>query len=404
MCALRCCREWAPVVPPGPEAHIDAIQHPVADTVIEPDVRLDSGMLAAELVEQWHEDGGKRRFRPNDAQRASYLILGLACQEKSPVQCCQSGPGVLERELHGRLERFASTVSTIVENMPTPVAVVDRNTERILLANEALLAEFGAIAGVGQPFPRLFVDPANWSAVHTTHTDEAIPMLARDGTRHMLTHCTQLEFAGKATGSGTLLITLVDVSHQQQMLKQLRTEADFDLLTGLANRRYFERAAQKAVTHARQRGSPLSVLALDLDFFKRVNDTYGHAAGDRVLQVVARLFERVLRDTDLAARIGGEEFAAILLDTPLEQALAIAERIRATVQNTPIILEGGQTISQTVSIGIAAYSEGEADLVPTHERADAASYGARGAGRNRVQIFVPDTSASPEDDHASPLS
>ena len=301
-----------------------------------------------------------------------------------------------ERALHDRVLAFANTVSTIVENMPTPIAVVDQDTGKILLANEPLLAVFGAVAGVGQSFPQLFVEAANWSVVRASRTDEAMPMLTRDGTRHMLVQCTQFELVEKAATSGTLLVTLVDVTRQQQLLKQLRTEADFDALTGLANRRYFERAAQIAVEHARQQHNPLSVLALDLDLFKRVNDTYGHAAGDRVLQIVARIFEGVLRDTDLAARVGGEEFAAILLDTSLEQAQAIAERIRTTLQNTPVVLESAQTISQTVSIGIAMYSESEADLVPTQERADAALYSAKGAGRNRVEIFVPEALAPQE--------
>jgi diguanylate cyclase (GGDEF)-like protein len=185
----------------------------------------------------------------------------------------------------------------------------------------------------------------------------------------------------------------VDITHQHHLLKQLRTEADFDALTGLANRRYFAKAAEKAVEHARRHHRPLSVLALDLDFFKRVNDTWGHAAGDRVLQVTARSFENALREDDLAARLGGEEFAAILLDTDLEQARTIAERIRVAVQDTPVSLESGATVSQTLSIGIALYDENESDLSATQERADAALYAAKNHGRNCVQIWVPDTTS-----------
>ncbi|ABF07977.1 Putative diguanylate cyclase (GGDEF domain) [Cupriavidus metallidurans CH34] len=301
-----------------------------------------------------------------------------------------------ERRLQDRVERFASMVSTVVKNMPTPVAVVDHDTEQILLTNEALLADFGAVAGAGQSFSRLFANAADWSQVCTTRMDEAIPMLTRDGTRYMLVHCAQLEFGGESVASKAVLVTLVDVNSQQQMLKELRTQADLDALTGLANRRYFENAAQKAVMHARKQGSALSILALDLDLFKRVNDTYGHAAGDRVLQVVARQFEGALRSTDLGARIGGEEFTAILFDTALGQAQVIAERIRAAIQNTPIILESGEAITQTVSIGIAAYREDESDLAAAQERADAALYSAKAAGRNRVHVYVPETSA-PQD-------
>lgn len=295
-----------------------------------------------------------------------------------------------ERVLHDRVERFASMVSTVVENMPTPVAVVDLATERILLANDALLGEFGALAGAGQAFARLFVDPADWPAVRDTRMDDAIAMLTREGTRHMLVHCTHLEPMGRSATSGTLLVTLVDITRQQQLLKQLRTEADFDALTGLANRRYFERAARTAVAHVAKAGTPLSVLALDLDFFKKVNDSYGHAAGDRVLQVVARLIEGALRESDLAARLGGEEFAALLLDTPVEQAVAVAGRIRVTVENTPIVLESGQAIAQTLSIGIAAYAQMEGEIGSALERADLALYRAKKDGRNRARIFVPE--------------
>ncbi|EUC19142.1 sensor domain-containing diguanylate cyclase [Paraburkholderia hospita] len=298
-----------------------------------------------------------------------------------------------EHRLHDRIEGFAGTVLTIVQNMPTPVTIVDIKTENIVLANEALLALFGAVAGKGQPFSRLFVDAGSWTRVREVVTDEPVPLLTRDGIRHMLVHCTRLRTGDKGDEPDSLLVTLVDITHQHQLLKQLRTEADFDALTGLANRRYFAKAAEKAVEHARRHHRPLSVLALDLDFFKRVNDTWGHAAGDRVLQVTARSFENALREDDLAARLGGEEFAAILLDTDLEQARTIAERIRIAVQDTPISLESGATVSQTLSIGIALYDEKESDLSATQERADAALYAAKNHGRNCVQIWVPDTTS-----------
>jgi diguanylate cyclase (GGDEF)-like protein len=96
-----------------------------------------------------------------------------------------------------------------------------------------------------------------------------------------------------------------------------------------------------------------------------------------------------MRDNDLAARTGGEEFSAMLLDTPLDHAHEVAERIRLTIENTPIVLENGQALSQTVSIGIAAYHPSENDLGPTVQRADAALYKAKQEGRNRVRIFEP---------------
>ncbi|WP_063750856.1 sensor domain-containing diguanylate cyclase [Paraburkholderia nodosa] len=298
-----------------------------------------------------------------------------------------------ERHLFDQVQQFASLISTIVKNMPTPVVVVQPGEGKVLVANESMLAVFGAVAGAGQPFARLFVEPTAWTDTQSVRQDETIAMLTRDGPRHMLLYSTRLPLGVQAEASDALLVTLVDVSDQHQQLTQLRTEADIDALTGLPNRRSFARAAAQAVAHARGQHRPLSLLALDLDYFKLVNDTYGHAAGDRVLAVVACVLEGALRAEDLAARLGGEEFAAILPDTTVEQAQTVAERIRTSIQNTPIALEAGQTISQTVSIGIASYHDGEDDIAAAHERADAALYAAKSAGRNRVHIAIP---AAPE--------
>ncbi|MDR3097002.1 MAG: sensor domain-containing diguanylate cyclase [Paraburkholderia sp.] len=292
-----------------------------------------------------------------------------------------------QRDLNGRVQRYASTVSTIVENMPTPVAVVDAKSQRILLGNDALRAVFGALADKGQPFARLFTDEANWARMQADAANEAVPFQTRSGIRHMLVHCTGLPAPAKPGDGDPLLAVLTDITHQHLLLKQLQTDADFDPLTGLANRRYFEKAAVQAVEHARRNHLPLSVLALDLDFFKRVNDTWGHAVGDRVLKVASQVFENALREDDLAARIGGEEFAAILLDTPEQRAQMVAERIRRAMQDTPIVLDTGETLSQTFSIGIAHYDEAEDSLAATLERADAALYTAKHAGRNRVQLW-----------------
>ncbi|HKR45379.1 MAG TPA: diguanylate cyclase [Paraburkholderia sp.] len=314
-----------------------------------------------------------------------------------------------ERRLYDQVQQFARLVSTIVKNIPTPVVAVQTGSGNVLVANEAMLSAFGALAGEGQPFARLFVDPERWNEAEETNQSEAVAMLTRNGPRYMLLHSTLLPLDLQADGSEVLLVTLVDVSREQQQLTQLRTEAEVDALTGLANRRRFERAAGQAVARARREHAPLSLLALDLDRFKLVNDTYGHTAGDCVLAVVARVLESALREDDVAARVGGEEFAVIVPDATLEHARMVAERIRASIQNTPIALEGGRTIAQTVSIGVASYHDGEDDLTATHERADAALYAAKNAGRNCVRITVPGHSGSekpippPSSDSGSPI-
>jgi len=210
----------------------------------------------------------------------------------------------------------------------------------------------------------------------------------------MEVHSRLIEAAGNA--SSMLLVTLTDVSRQAQQMKQLQTAAEIDVLTQLPNRRYFELAAERLIATARERQSELAVLTLDLDHFKRVNDTYGHAAGDRVLSVVAKLIGGAFREVDVAARTGGEEFCVLLPDASLEEARVGAERLRGAVESTPIFLPDGSVMVQTVSIGISSYLQSEPDINAALARADVALYGAKEAGRNRVAVAQNGIASAPE--------
>ncbi|QGZ59120.1 sensor domain-containing diguanylate cyclase [Paraburkholderia acidiphila] len=311
-----------------------------------------------------------------------------------------------ERSLNLQVAESARVVSNLVEHTPSAIALVEYRTGKIRLGNEALKGEFGALAGTGEPIEQLFANPADWAAVRDGDRSEPFAMVARTGLVHMLVRRTHLGESAGDTGD-LLLVTLVDVDEQYQQISLLRSEADFDPLTGLPNRRHFERAAAQAVAMAQRHQTQVAVLGLDLDHFKRVNDTWGHAAGDQVLAEVARLFKASLRDQDLPARMGGEEFAAILPGTDGQQARSVAERIRVAVQSTPVVLEDGQVVHITVSIGGALYRSGEADLHEAVKRADAALYRAKQSGRNRVEIDVCDdvTEGPPDggEDHDSAL-
>ena len=157
-----------------------------------------------------------------------------------------------------------------------------------------------------------------------------------------------------------------------------------DGLTGLHNRRYLESHLDGIVKRAGDGGHGLSLLLIDLDHFKRVNDTYGHAAGDEVLRTVARRMLRNVRGFDTAARFGGEEFVVAMPDTPLDIAYSVADRIRTKVAEEPVALPDGRQISVTLSAGVAVSSnpgESVADLI---ERADKALYMAKHDGRDRA--------------------
>ena len=180
----------------------------------------------------------------------------------------------------------------------------------------------------------------------------------------------------------------LEAKHRElEVLSQhLQTMAISDPLTGCHNRRYFTEIAEKMVSAAQRHGRRISVLMLDIDFFKRVNDTYGHPAGDEALKAVAIACRSVLRQPDFLVRFGGEEFVAILPDTDAAQAMAAAERARSEVQALQVEC-GKQTLTVTISIGIAEYGEGEPSLDKALARADSALYHAKRSGRNRCVAF-----------------
>ncbi len=169
-----------------------------------------------------------------------------------------------------------------------------------------------------------------------------------------------------------------------QALEQIRQLATHDDLTGLLNRRAMLDRMQLEQHRSLRSGSPLLIAQLDIDHFKVVNDTHGHAAGDLVLQSFADTVRRNVRDTDVLARWGGEEFVLLLCDTPAADAVALMERLRQAVQAMQVpVAQGGQPITVTVSIGLARHTPAD-PLAGTLERADRALYAAKAGGRNRV--------------------
>lgn len=169
-----------------------------------------------------------------------------------------------------------------------------------------------------------------------------------------------------------------------QALEQIRQLATHDDLTGLLNRRAMLDRMQLEQRRSLRSGSPLLIAQLDIDHFKAVNDTHGHAAGDLVLQSFADTVRRNVRDTDVLARWGGEEFVLLLCDTPAADAVTLMERLRQAVQAMQVpVAQGGQPITVTVSIGLARHAPAD-PLAGTLERADQALYAAKAGGRNRV--------------------
>ena len=184
-------------------------------------------------------------------------------------------------------------------------------------------------------------------------------------------------------------LLLAGVSYAQALLVKessdaLRQIASTDLLTGLLNRRSFSEIVERETARSRRGGHPLTLVLGDIDFFKRINDSYGHAAGDHVLLNVSNLLQGAVRDYDCVARWGGEEFVVLLPDTDITLAAHIVERLRELVATSNQSFEG-QTIPITMTFGVTQFVAGE-NWHAIVARADEALYRGKTEGRNRVEV------------------
>jgi diguanylate cyclase (GGDEF)-like protein len=167
--------------------------------------------------------------------------------------------------------------------------------------------------------------------------------------------------------------------------RELEKLANTDALTGLYNRRHFFEHAEMEFQRAKRQECNVSFLLLDADYFKLINDTHGHDAGDLVMKALAAIFQQEIRAFDLVARFGGDEFVIMLVDVDQDRALAIAERIRGVVAATPIRF-GSRTLNVQLSVGISSFDSKDPDLTTILKRADNALYHAKNEGRNCVRI------------------
>ena len=182
-----------------------------------------------------------------------------------------------------------------------------------------------------------------------------------------------------------LALSKAEISNLQQSLEAIRAESLTDPLTGLGNRKYFDRSLEVAVANALETGEPLSLLMFDIDYFKSFNDSYGHLTGDQVLRLVGMSLKQSIKGQDITARYGGEEFAVVLPHTALRQALTVADHIRRAVMSKELKKKStGEILGRvTISVGVSMLKPGD-DMDSLIERADACLYAAKRAGRNRV--------------------
>lgn len=251
---------------------------------------------------------------------------------------------------------------------------------RILARESAKVVEFDHLAyrhapsgthvSVGRPGP-------NVASYELTLEGESLGRIRFTAKRRFAEHdLMRLEY---------LLATLLHPLRNALQFDAVKQAAYKDPLTGVGNRAAMEDALQREIELAQRNRTALTLLAIDLDHFKRINDQHGHSAGDVVLRSVAERMRAATRASDLLFRYGGEEFVAVLAHTELSKAKLVAERIRRAVADRPIVVEGG-ALSITVSLGIAGYADRD-QAKQLFDKADEALYAAKRAGRNRAMLI-----------------
>ncbi|MEP3045798.1 MAG: diguanylate cyclase [Roseibium sp.] len=294
--------------------------------------------------------------------------------------------------------RDRSTLEALIDLIPMPIF---RNRSGVIeLANNAYANLLGRsiedlrgkhitdIVGPEVAEQIRVVDNDLLATPGTTKTYEQKLMSADGGgERDVIVYKTCM--VGEDGEAPSTVGAVVDVTEEKALRAKLEMLAMSDPLTGIANRRKFLEGLQMELQRSSRYEHPLSVVMLDIDHFKSVNDSYGHDVGDEVIKRVAAVIEATIRDNiDLVGRVGGEEFAVLLPETSAEGAFMVAERIRENIENT-LIVSGGQRLGVTTSAGTAtihAHAEiGEADQILV--KADKALYRSKKAGRNQTSVF-----------------
>jgi diguanylate cyclase (GGDEF)-like protein/PAS domain S-box-containing protein len=294
-----------------------------------------------------------------------------------------------ERRVAEELAESRRMFENMFMSVPVPLLVTSQANGRVLKFNDAAEAFFGTPENNLEYVSDLYVDAEARTRFINALAErgrvsgfETVIRVADGTTRDVLLAATAVKYEGEAA----IMASAVDISSRKTLERRLEHLATTDSLTGLLNRGHFIHTAEVEMERSRRYGRAVSLLMVDIDHFKKINDTYGHMTGDWVLTAFAKLCGDCLRQQDCIARFGGEEFAILLPETDELAAVAVAERFREAVSKLKI--EGAGDTLLSVSIGISGIDVSEDTLTAALDRADIALYAAKRRGRNRVVFYT----------------
>lgn len=332
-------------------------------------------MFAGELLGQIALANSSRDYTQEDLEVISKIgkVYAIVLHNKQQ-----------ENELRNSEERFR----LMIDGAPFPIVVCGLEEYSILYSNqlaasffnisqeEAMLLKITDFYVVQKERLKMFAELRKQGRV----LGRELQLKNRNGQFFwVIVSAVKMEWFGKPV----VMVAINDISARKKMEEELQRLAMTDTLTGILNRRQFFILAEQEVERSRRYGRTLALLLYDIDHFKQVNDTFGHQAGDIVLRELAKLVHEQLRRNDIEGRVGGEEFAVLLPETTISEAVVLAERIRGIIESFAINI-GETSLHITASFGVTAVKENDVALDSIYQRADSALYEAKNAGRNRV--------------------